>query len=144
MIKEQMERQTQANGEQHQEPDDSATSSSTALIALDDVPTKFSMAFARHQPFAEPTTLLAPYSISDDVFAAALSGDTMSYICNLCGLRQFSVMALVCTTWHDAIQRKMREWGLLTHVRTLGRGYGRLRGQFDSESASRASSQENS
>ena len=25
----------------------------------------------------------------------------------------------------------MREWGVLTYLRTLGRGFGKLRGQFD-------------
>ena len=36
-----------------------------------------------------------------------------------------------CTAWHDAIKTKMREWGVLTYLRTLGRGFGKLRGQFD-------------
>ena len=143
ILKEQLAAQQQQHHEQQKEQDhepsmDSAVqlSDSTAVIALEERPPTFSVASSSGMPFAEPaaTTVLAPHtgSTAEDAFAAALGGgDTLSYICNLAGLKQFSVMALVCTAWHDAIQRKMREWGMLTHLRTLGRGYGRVRGMFD-------------
>ena len=40
-------------------------------------------------------------------------------------------MGAVCTKWHDAIHTKMREWGVLTYVSTLGKGFGKLPGYFD-------------
>lgn len=108
-------------------------SDSTAIIPLDGSPPTLSVASSSSMAFAS-STVLAQLSgcTREDAFAAALGGgDTLSYICNICGLKEFRGMALVCTAWHDAIQRKMREWGMLTYLRALGRGYGRLRGMFD-------------
>lgn len=138
LLREQISAQQQLlqpqTGNDHSRNGPDEESSSTALIALDDRPPTFSMSFASRMPFAEPVTAAAPLALTryNDLFAAALGGgDTLSYICNFAGLKLFSAMALVCTAWHDAIQRKMREWGLLSYVRRLGRGYGRLRGMFD-------------
>ena len=65
----------------------------------------------------------------------AFCGDTLSTVCSLVGLRRFHVMSLVCTAWHDAIVAKMREWGVLTYVRAIGKGFGKLPGYLDMPSA---------
>ena len=94
------------------------------------------MALIRNQPFAEGVAppmgweLVANESYQA-LLGAALSGDILSCICNLVGLTHFHTIARVCTAWHDAIRAKMREWGMLTYVRSIGKGHGRLSGQMD-------------
>ena len=102
-------------------------------------PNIFEVAWEGSQPFASDAEarinmrpLMSTDAVSyDRLLQAAFSGDTLSCLCNLVGLRRLHVFGQVCTTWHDAIQAKMREWGVLTYVRAIGRGFGKLPGYFD-------------
>ena len=67
----------------------------------------------------------------DRLVSEVFSGDILTVLADLVGLRRLHVLAAVCTAWHDATRAKLREWGVLLYVRTLGRGFGKLRGQFD-------------
>ena len=87
------------------------------------------------EPFGErrrhPPTYNGEVSSYERLVQAAFCGDTLSSLCELVGLRRFSVLGAVCTSWHDAILAKMREWGMLVYVRSMGRGFGKLPGHFD-------------
>ena len=82
--------------------------------------------FSAQGPFMSTNPLTYEFLLEQ-----ALCGDTLSMICNLLGLRTMWTMGAVCTKWHDAIHTKMREWGVLTYVSTLGKGFGKLPGYFD-------------
>ena len=78
-----------------------------------------------------PSSYSADMSSYDRLLHAAFCGDTLSCLCTLVGLRRFHTLGAVCTSWHDAILAKMRDWGMLTYVRSVGRGFGKLPGQYD-------------
>lgn len=54
-----------------------------------------------------------------------------SCLCSLVGLRHLHMISMVCTAWHDGVLAKLREWGVLTYVRAIGKGWGKLPGYFD-------------
>ena len=68
---------------------------------------------------------------SDSLAAALLETDSLTLICTFAGLRCFSSIALTCHAWHDAVQAKAREWGVLTYLKAIGGGFGKRRSQLD-------------
>ena len=88
------------------------------------------MPFAEQREWSRPQMSTDPLTY-DKLLREALSGDTLSCLCNLVGLHRFHVIGAVCTAWHDATRAKMREWGVLTYVRAIGKGFGKLPGYFD-------------
>ena len=127
-IQKAIEEQAGAAGAHKRPPESDSSPEVASGLNSDDVPVH--MELVRWHPFTD-YTLSVGNSETYEALLVALSGDTLSLICNILGLKHFDTMARVCTSWHDAIRTKMREWGVLTHMRTLGKGFGKLRGQFD-------------
>ena len=104
------------------------SSSSTSLVPYAPPPDLYNLP---HTGTAVGPWMSTASPTYERLLGAAFNGDTLSTLANLLGLRRFHVFALVCTAWHDAVRAKMREWGVLTYVRSLGKGFGKRRGQFD-------------
>jgi hypothetical protein len=106
----------------------------TGPVDILDIPLAGEQPYARER-FSADSAVAAAMRAKDVSYAAllqaALSGDTLSILCNMVGLRRFHIFGMVCTAWHDAIKAKMREWGVLTYVRSMGKGFGKLPGYFD-------------
>jgi len=78
--------------------------------------------------YRAPSSRSVSYS---ELVGLALCGDTLSCICNLCGLEWLHVIARVCRAWRGAVRDKFSEWGVLQYLRRLGNGFGKKKGQFD-------------